>query len=274
MLVVNTNIASMRALRNLQRNSRAMQGTMARLSSGLRISSASDDPAGLGVAENLDAAERSMRVAMRNANDGLSMASVYDGGVTSITTMVKRIRALAIQSASETLDDDERAYVQDEYLELEDEIDRIAATLEFNGTFLSGDNRIDILVGIHGGPGNFIELRTKGLTAADHNISSGTIDLSTASGAVAALPRLDEALGALSEARSWAGAVMNRLDHAVGYLETSVEASAGAQSRIRDADYAYEAAQLSKQQIIQQAGFSVLSQANRWNEAVLQLLNP
>ena len=273
-LTVNTNTASMNALNNLNQTSRSLAGSFSRISSGLRITSAADDAAGLGVAENLDASERSARQAMRNTNDGMSLIQVAEGATAEVGNIVKRMRELAVQSASETLDDDERAYIQDEYLQLADEVDRIASVTEFNGVSLGdGTNtQIGVQVGISDSTSDQLTLTMGDLRATVLGIDTGSIDLSTASGASAALSTLDTALDSVSSYRSDYGAMSNRLDSALSNLETYTENIAAAESQIRDADFAYETAEMSKMQIMQQAGLSVLSQANGLNQGVLNLL--
>ena len=273
-LTVNTNIASMNALNNLNKTSRSLAGSFQRISSGLRISEAKDDAAGLGVAENLDASEMSARQAMRNTNDGLSLVQVAEGATAEVGNIIKRMRELAVQSASETLDDDERAYIQDEYLQLAEEVDRIASVTEFNGvTLVEGTNtQIGVQVGISDSASDQINLTMGDLRSTVVGIDTGSIDLSTATGATSALSTLDTALDTINSYRSDYGAMANRLDSALNNLETYTENIAAAQSQIRDADFAYETAEMSKLQIMQQAGLSVLSQANSLNQGVLALI--
>ena len=273
-LTVNTNTASTTALYNLNRTSRSLAGSFQRISSGLRISEAKDDAAGLGVAEALDASEKSARVAMRNTNDGMSLISVAEGGTSEVGNIVKRMRELAVQSASETLDDDERAYIQDEYVQLAEEIDRIASVTEFNGvSLLEGTNtQIGVQVGISDSAADSINLTLGDLRSTVLGVDTGSIDLSTSTGATSALSALDTALDTLSSYRSDYGAMANRLDSALSNLETFTENISAAQSQIRDADFAFETAEMSKLQVMQQAGLSVLAQANGLNEGVLALL--
>ena len=273
-LTVNTNTASTSALYNLNRTSRSLAGSFQRISSGLRISEAKDDAAGLGVAEALDASEKSARVAMRNTNDGMSLISVAEGGTSEVSNIVKRMRELAVQSASETLDDDERAYIQDEYVQLAEEIDRIASVTEFNGvSLLEGTNtQIGVQVGISDSASDSINITLGDLRSTVLGVDTGSIDLSTSTGATSALTTLDTALDTLSSYRSDYGAMANRLDSALSNLETFTENISSAQSQIRDADFAYETAEMSKLQVMQQAGLSILAQANGLNEGVLALL--
>ncbi len=273
-LTVNTNLASMNALTNLNRTTRELGGTFERISSGLRINKAADDAAGMAVAENLSAASGSARVAMRNTNDGISVVQIAEGATSETVNIVKRMRELAVQSASETLDDDERAYIQEEYVQLADEIDRIALSTEFNGTAL-GDGtltQLDVQVGINNTANDRITIGVGDLRTTVLGIDTASVDLSTATGAQSAMDTFDTALDSVSSYRSTYGAVQNRLDSALRNLETYHENLSAAESQIRDADFAYETAEMAKQQILQQAGVSILSQANAVNQGALALL--
>ena len=211
---------------------------------------------------------------MRNTNDGMSLVQVAEGATAEVGNIVKRMRELAVQSASETLDDDERAYIQDEYLQLADEVDRIASVTEFNGLSLTeGTNtQIGVQVGISDSAADQIDLTLGDLRTTVIGIDTGSIDLSTSTGATSALSVLDNALDTLNSYRSDYGAIGNRLDSALTNLETFAENIASAESQIRDADFAYETAEMSKYQIMQQAGVSVLSQANQLTQGVMSLL--
>ena len=273
-LTVNTNTASMNALTNLNRTSRSLGSTFQRISSGLRINKAADDAAGMAVAENLSASYRSGRVAMRNINDGISVVQIAEGATSEVVNIVKRMRELAVQSSSETLDDDERAYIQEEFIQLSSEVDRIAQSAEFNGTAL-GDGattQLDVQVGINNTANDRITIGVGDLRSTVIGIDTASIDMSTATGAQAAMDTLDTALDTVSSYRSGYGAVQNRLDSSLRNMETYTENLAAAESQIRDADFAYETAQMAKDQILQQAGVSVLSQANTINQGALTLL--
>ncbi len=273
-LTVNTNTASMNALTNLNRTSRSLGDTFTRISSGLRINKAADDAAGMAVAENLSASYRSGRVAMRNINDGVSVVQIAEGATSETVNIVKRMRELAVQSASETLDDDERQYIQEEYVQLADEIDRIAQSTEFNGTAL-GDGtltQLDVQVGINNTTNDRITINVGDLRTTVIGIDTASVDLSTATGAQAAMDTLDTALDSVSSYRSTYGAVQNRLGSALRNMETYTENLAAAESQIRDADFAYETAEMAKDQILQQAGVSILAQANIINQGALSLL--
>jgi flagellin len=273
-LTVNTNIASMRAFTNLSRTSRNLQESFQRISSGLRITKAADDAAGLGVAESLDAQEISARQAMRNTNDGISIIQTAEGSTNEVANIVKRMRELAVQSSSETLASTERAYIQSEYLSLESEVERISQVTEFNGIALAnGTNSVlNAQVGVMDSSNDRIAITLGDLRVTTLGIDSGSIDMSTAAGAQAAITTLDTALDTLNGYRSDYGATQNRLDSALTNMETYAENLASAQSQIRDADFAWETAQLSKFQVMSQAGTSILAQANQVTQGAISLL--
>ncbi len=273
-LTVNTNTASLNAINNLNQTQRALGGSYQRISSGLRIAKAADDAAGLAVAESLDAQSASGRVAMRNTNDGISVIQTAEGAMDSVGDIISRMRELAVQSSSETLADDERAYIQDEFEQLTAEIDRIASSTQFNGTALTDGTvtSLDVQVGVMNTANDRIAITLSDLTAATLGVDTASADLSTATGAQAAIDTFDAALDSVSGYRSDLGAVQNRLDSALANMESYVENLESAESQIRDADFAYETAELAKNQILQQAGVSVLAQAKTMNQGALSLL--
>ena len=273
-LTVNTNIASLKARNNLNQTSRSLSGSFERISSGLRITKAADDAAGLGVAESMDAQEISARQAMRNTNDGISMVQTAEGSTNEVANIVKRMRELAVQSSSETLATTERAYIQSEYLSLEEEVDRIAQTTEFNGIALSeGTNtQLNVQVGIMNTTNDQITVTFGDLRVTALAIDSGSIGLDTSANAFNAIDDLDDALDTLNGYRANLGASQNRLDSSLRNMETYAENLSSAQSQIRDADFAYETAELSKTQIMQQAGTAILAQANQVGQGALSLI--
>jgi flagellin len=273
-LVVNTNTASLNAINNLNQTQRALSGSYSRISSGCRISKAADDAAGLGVAESLAAASASGRQAMRNTNDGISIIQTAEGASDEVGDILSRMRELAVQSSSETLADEERAYIQTEYEQLAAEIDRIASSTNFNGVVLcdGSTTSIDVQVGIYNTADDRISIVLGDLSAATLGVDTASVDLSTASGAQAAIDAFDTAIDSVSTVRSDFGAVQNRLDSALSNMETYTENLEAAESQIRDADFAYETAELAKNQILQQAGVSVLAQAKSINQGVVNLL--
>ena len=272
-LTVNTNMASVDAINQLSSSTRKLSGSFERVASGLRINKAADDAAGLGVAENLDAASRSARQAMRNTNDGISLLNTAEGATGEVANILKRMRELAIQSASDTLDADERQYIQDEFTELVGEVSRISAVTEFNGVQLTNTNTtLQVQVGINNTSNDRISISMGDLRATVLGIDTGSVNLSTVTGAQSAIAIFDTALDSVNSYRSGYGSAQNRLETALRNVEIYVENITAAESRIRDADYAYETAEMAKHQILQQAGISVLSQAKAINQGVLSLI--
>ncbi len=273
-ITVKNNTAAGTALKDLNRTSRALSRSFERISSGLRISRAADDAAGLGVAENLRATHTSATVAARNVNDGISIISVAEGATNEVSNILVRMRELAVQSASETLGTDQRAYIQTEFTQLSAEIDRISNVTEFNGQQLTNGSlaSIDVQVGINNTANDVITLTLTDLQSATLGVDAATITMSTAAGASAALSAIDLALTDVNTARANFGSVENRLGSALNNLETYIETTTAAESRIRDADFGYETAQLSQNQILQQAGTSILTQAKGLSQGALSLL--
>ena len=282
-LVVNSNPTAMNALGDLNRTNRSLNSTFQNISSGLRINNAADDGAGLGVAENLKAEQMSLRQAHRNTNDGISVIQTAEGATNEVSDILKRMRELAVQSSSETLHNDERAYIQDEFVQLSDEVDRISQVTEFNGIALSngaagltGTNEMNVQVGIHDSTDDRIAINLGDLRSTTLGVSdagaSGVISLENVASAQAAITQLDAALNTVNEYRSDYGAVQNRLESALDNLEVYTENVASAESRIRDADFAFETAEMSKFQIMQQAGVAILGQANGMSQGALRLI--
>jgi len=271
-LVVRNNVSAGNALNQLNTTSRALSRSFERLSTGKRIARAADDAAGLGVAENLRAASTSAAVAARNTNDGISMIAIAEGASSEVGSILTRMRELAVQASSETLGTTERGYVDAEYQSLEAEIDRISAVTEFNGRSLTDGTfgTISVQAGIRNTTNDRIDITLGDLSAATLGITA--IDLTTTTGAQGALDTLDTAIGSVSSYRAGYGAAENRLSSALTSLGTFEQTTNEAESRIRDADFGYETAMLSRNQILQQAGVSVLAQANQINSAAVQLL--
>jgi len=271
-IVSNTNTAANNTLTQLNRSNRALSRNFERVSSGLRISRAADDAAGLGVAESLRSLHHSADVAARNINDGISIIGVAEGATNEVANILIRLRELSIQSSSETLADSERAYVQDETDQLVSEIDRIANVTEFNGVSLTNgtNTTIDVQAGVRNTSNDRITITMGDLTA--NNLGVNGLDLSTSSNAQTAINTLDTAIDAVSSIRSNYGAVENRLGNALNNLETFSEANKAAESRIRDLDFGIETSALTRNQILQQAGVSILSQARALPQSVLSLL--
>ncbi len=273
-----TNVASLNAQRNLNATQNSLSSSIARLSSGMRINNASDDAAGLGISENLKADLRSLSQASRNANDGVSMSQVAEGSMNEMQGIVTRMRELSIQSANQTLGSTERGYIQTEFGQLRNEINRISNVTEFNGQKLidgSASAGLTFQVGIQNTADDRISMSITRLTASTLGSTSlhiASASLSTATNAQASINVFDKAIEQLSTARAKVGAVQNRMQVTISNLSVAHENLSAANSRIRDVDVASETSQLTKSQILSQAGLAVLSQANQLPNAALSLL--
>jgi flagellin len=216
-------------------------------------------------------------MAKRNANDGIAVIQVAEAATNEVANVLKRMRELAVQSSSETLESTERAYVQAEYTQLHSEIDRISVVTEFNGVKLTNatNTQLDVQVGMYNTADdrvsvNLGDISTSG--ASGLGLATGSVGLGTVASAQAAIDRLDTALNTVNDYRSTYGAVQNRLDSAIRSLDTYSQNLKAAESQIRDADFAHEAAEMSKQQIMQQAGTAILGQANQINQGAVRLI--
>ena len=274
-MVINHNLSSITAQRNLAHTGRALSNSFQKVSSGLRINKAADDAAGLGVAENLNAASRSAKVAMRNTNDGISVVQTAEGSTSEVGNIIKRMRELAVQSSSETLASQERGYIQDEFNELSAEVDRIAAVTEFNGLKLTnGSNTtgLAVQVGVNNTSNDRISITLGDLRATALGVDTAAMSLSTITGARSAITNLDTALDSINSIRSTYGATQNRLNDSLTNMEVYSENLIAAESQIRDVDFASETAEMAKQQLMQQAGMSVLAQTGQSQQGVLSLI--
>lgn len=272
-LVVNNNIASINAQRNLGVSSSQLEGSVARLSSGLRITRAADDAAGLGISETLRAQIRSINQAVRNSNDGISLLQIADGGAEGIGNLLGRLRELAEQSASGILGSNERSFLDQEFVALRSEIDRISAVTEFNGVKLlsgTGNDSLSIQIGFRSSANDTLSLSLNDLNTNTLNLASTNV--STSNNALDALSNIDSAISAVASARANIGSLQNRIDAAVGNLQVANENITAAESRIRDADIAFESAKFVRNQILVQAGTSILAQANTLPQQALALL--
>jgi flagellin len=272
-LIVNHNIASITAQRNLGVNTAQLQGSIARLSSGLRITRAADDAAGLGISETLRAQIRSINQAVRNSNDGVSLLQIADGGAANIGGLLARLRELASQSASGILGSNERSFLDQEFVALRSEIDRISNVTEFNGTKLlsgTGNENLSLQIGFRSSVNDTLTLSLKDLDTGALNLTSTNV--STSQAALAALSNIDSAISAVASARANIGSLQNRIDAAVANLEVAGENITAAESRIRDADIAFETALFVRNQILVSAGVSILAQANTLPQQALTLL--
>ena len=268
-----TNVTSMLAQSNLGRASGDLSESMTRLSSGLRVRSAADDAAGLAISEDFKAKTRGLNQARRNANDGVSLAQTADGSLKEIGGMLNRMRELAVQSATGTINDEQRGYLNDEFTQLKSEVDRIAATTEFNGvSLLNGDSAsgIDFQVGAGNSANDRLTLALATASASAFAINDNVI--SAASKALSTISALDAAITAVSSRRGTIGAMQNRLSVTMSNLDTYSTNLEAANSRIVDVDVASETARLTKQQILVQAGASMLAQANQGPQIALSLI--
>lgn len=272
-LYINTNVSSLEAQKNLYTNQNALQKSFNRLSSGLRINRASDDAAGLAISESLKSQIRSFTVAERNASDGISLAQTAEGSLGEIHNVLGRMRELAVQSSNGTLTSTDREFLQTEFTALQDEIDRIQGSAKFNGRALIGASAsaITFQVGLSAVSNDQISLTTGGVTLSTVT-GSTAVSGATASSALAALATIDAAISSVSTARSKFGAAMNRLEVATSSIQTMRLNLDAANSRIRDVDVASETASLSRNQVLTQAGISVLAQANQLPQLAFGLL--
>jgi flagellin len=274
-LYINTNVASTKAQNALSRNQFSLQKSYERLSSGFRINTAADDAAGMGISESLKARIRSFTVAERNTNNGISMARTAEGGLGEISSVILRMRELAVQSANGDLTSTDRSFLDSEFQLLKDEILRLAETTEFNGReMLAGTQQsIDLQVGINTTSFDVISVTFGGISISGLGLSG--IDVAGTSGANAktAIDALDSALTTVSTRRSTLGAAINRLAYAVGNSQTIRGNLEAANSAIRDVDVASETSKLARSQVLLQAGTSVLVQANQAPQVALSLLS-
>jgi flagellin len=273
-LTVNTNTSAMRAANTLNNTQGALSQTLARVSSGMRITRAADDAAGSAVATNLSTQANSGRQAMRNANDGISVIQTAESASKEVIGILDRMRELAVQSSSETLEDGERAYIDSEFHQLSDEVERIAQVTEFNDIALAnGDNAtLDVQVGIDASSNSRVAITLGNLEVSNLSVGTGDIDLTSAGGAQTAITTIDAAIDSVNSMRASYGAVQNRLESSINNMSSYVEALSGAASQIQDADYAHETAEMTRLQVMQQAGVAALGQARGMNASVLSLL--
>jgi flagellin len=269
-LRVNTNVAALTSQRNLSAVTGRLQGNFARLSSGLRIATAADDAAGLGISERMRGQIRSFTVASRNAQDGVSLAQTAEGALQEVSNNLSRMRELAVQASNGTLTTADRATLDTEFQALITEIDRVATQTTFNGvSLLDGTTTsLDVQVGINGGETISVSLSDTTATTLAINAE----DVTSAANASAALTSIDTAIDSISTARGNLGAAQNRLTSAISSILNTRENLSAAESRIRDVDVAIETADLTRNSILQQAAVSVLAQANTQPQLALSLL--
>ncbi|WP_319000110.1 flagellin N-terminal helical domain-containing protein [Pectobacterium versatile] len=279
MAAINTNIMSLVTQNNLNKSQSSLGTAIERLSSGLRINSAKDDAAGQAIANRMTAQVKGLTQAARNANDGISLTQTAEGNLNEINNNLQRIRELAVQAASDTNTADDRTSIGTEIKQRLDEIDRIAKTASFNGTSLLDGNAavtagLSIQVGSNATADDVIKIDDKSLLKADTTTLAvnNANDVSDNTKAQAVVTSVDAALKKVDEARSNLGAIQNRFQSTITNLNNTVNNLSNARGRIEDADYATEVSNMSKANILQQAGTSVLSQANQVPQTVLSLL--
>ena len=283
-MTINTNVASLNAQRNTATNSASLSTTMQRLSSGLRINSAKDDAAGLAIADRMNTQVRGMNVAVRNAGDAISMAQVAEGGLSTMNDLLQRMRELAVQASNapnSAGSAGDIAKLDNEYKQLGAELSRMLDATQFNGEkILNGSASYVFQVGANAGAENQITIANGDISlsgnAAFSAVASGgasaTLITGTASANTANIAALDAAISAVNDRRASLGALQSRFENTISYLRTASENQSAARGRIMDADFAAETANLSRTQILQQAGTAMIAQANQQPQSVLKLL--
>ncbi len=271
-LRVNTNVASLNAQRNLSNTTDMLSRSLERLSSGLRITRASDDAAGLAISERFRADVRSLTQAQRNANDGISLLQIAEGALDESSGILIRMRELAVQSANGTLGTAERATLDQEFQALLGEIDRIAAVTEFNGTNPLNDAALSVTFQVGSNNSTNDQITVTGVDATTTGLSLTGEDITDVTNAQSAMDAVDTAIDTLSGLRADFGTAQNRLESTIRSIAVAIENTAAAESRIRDVDVAAETAILTRNQVLQQAGVSVLAQANVSTSVALALL--
>ncbi len=268
-LRINTNVQALNASRTLSRSTNDLNKTLERLSSGLRINRASDDAAGLAIAEGFRSIVKGTQVAQRNAQDGVSLVQTAEGALSETTNILQRVRELAVQASNGTQSDANRAALDSEVQQLLAQIDDIAEDTEFNGIrVLSAAQTITLQAGPQ--TGQTLEISVTGAKTNDLGINS--VSVSSAAGAVSAISTIDAALKSVNNLRSTLGAQQNRLEFTINTLAIQEENSAASESSIRDADIARETIRFTRNQILVNAGTSILAQANVVPQTALQLL--
>lgn len=274
-LRIMTNEAALNAQRNLELTGNRLSSTLEKLSSGYRINRAADDAAGLAISDSLNSQIRSMGQAIRNAQDGVSLVQVFEGGTNEVNNMLMRIRELAMQSASDTVGDKERALINNEVQELKNEIDRVSNTTRYAGkNLLNGEaSTMEFQVGIE----NNAEVDRITFEPGEANLTAGAldidgIDITAKEGAQDVLETLDVAIQRVNEVRAKIGSIQSRFNTTIASTQINAENLSAAKSRIKDTDIALESSNLARESIIRQSGVSMLTQANQTPAVALQLL--
>ena len=290
-LSINTNIASIDAQRNLSESQSSLATSMQRLSSGLRINSAKDDAAGLAIAERMNAQVRGMNVAIRNSNDGISLAQTADGALAQVSNSLQRMRELAVQARNSTNSSSDKDSLNKEFAQLQAEITRVIGGTTFNGKHILGADATSLTfqIGANTSADDTITIATTNMThdtaismvtgtqpftLPDGTTATGAaIDAMASSGAIGTvIDNIDKALDSINDTRATFGATQSRFDAIITNLQTGVENQSAARSRIMDADFAAETANMSRAQVLQQAGTAMVAQANQLPQQVLKLL--
>jgi len=274
MTVINTNVKSVIAANALKVNGRAMANAMEQLSTGKRINSASDDAAGLAISESLTAQARGLTTAVRNANDGISLVQTAEGALIEVSNMLQRMRELAVQASTETINSTQRGYLKDEATALAAQIDKTISDTKWNGiAVLDSTAQASIKIQVGDTAGQELTITVTALASAKSTATlAAANDMSTQAKSSLALAAIDTAQGVVNNARASLGAVSNRLTSIVDNLTNVAQNLVESRSRIMDTDYATATTELARTQIIQQAGMAVLAQANQQPQSVLALL--
>jgi len=273
-MTINTNVLSINAQRNAATNNNSLATSLQRLSSGLRVNGAKDDAAGLAISNRMDAQARGMNVAVRNSNDGISLVQTAESGMAVIGDMLQRMRELAVQATNGTNTSSDLSAINSEYTELWSEINRTMSSVEFNGTSLL-DTTGTFTFQIGANSGQTVDVASGSLSvSAGINAMSGSsaINTSATSANASAIDAIDTAIDSINTSRATLGAIQNRFNYTVSYLQAASENQQAARGRIMDADFAVETANLSRAQILQQAGTAMVAQANQLPQGVLALL--
>jgi flagellin len=270
---INTNVVSLTAQRNLSASQSSLATSMARLSSGLRVNSAKDDAAGLAIAERMNTQVKGMNVAIRNAGDAISLSQTAEGALGKVSDSLQRMRELAVQSSNATNSAGDRTNLNAEFQQLNAEVTRVLTGTQFNGNnVLSAAASLDFQVGANNTATDKITVSTTNLTtgAGISGVTAGAI--TTAALSLTAMDNIDTAITEISTARATFGAVQNRFENVIANLQVGAENQAASRGRIVDADFAAETANLSRTQVLQQAGMAMVAQANALPNGVMQLL--
>jgi len=273
-MTINTNVLSINAQRNAAANSNSLATSLQRLSSGLRVNSAKDDAAGLAIASKMDAQARGMNVAVRNSNDGISLVQTAESGMSVIGDMMQRMRELAVQATNGTNTSGDLSAINQEYSQLWSEINRTMSSVQFNSTsLLNATASFDFQIGANSGQTVSIASSDISITAGVGGMSGASaLNTTTTTANASAIDAIDTAISAINSSRATLGAIQNRFNYTVSFLQSASENQQAARGRIMDADFAQETSNLSRAQILQQAGTAMVAQANQLPQGVLALL--